>query len=349
MRETSTLTRFTTSIVLSTVLLSCAADERNIARNVTNYRILSVMTEPPEVRLQDLMMGQAPAIRVSVVDVAPADLATIQARQYTWTVCFSVGAVTKFACLDDQYTLDGSSPDGTFEIPLDIATLTQLLPPDALEQFQSELGRPTVDGLGTEGCPTGAGQSCGMDDDCDAGLRCEDNACMPPPQTSPLPLIIKVRGMLDTGESRVAAKILPLRLYGESNRNPTLSSIRLGNSRLSLDDDHPDTCRVIGPFSLELETVRLAAEPMADAAETYRVYDGDDCRQASEKDDLILAWYTTHGDLKNGLSDGQPFENELTLASTDGPSRLYLVLRDGRGGLDVHCLEFAVESSNETR
>lgn len=50
-------------------------------------------------------------------------------------------------------------------------------------------------------------------------------------------------------------------------------------------------------------------------------------------EDLRFSWYTTGGALERGVTLGEPLASELTWDAELG-STLYLVLRDGRGGMD---------------
>ena len=85
----------------SICFFGCSGDEKNIPRNLINYRILAVVAEPPQVMLSDIIAGNSPTVRVRAVDFEPNDLEGPKEREYEWTLCFSVGAVTQFACLDD--------------------------------------------------------------------------------------------------------------------------------------------------------------------------------------------------------------------------------------------------------
>ena len=166
----------------SICFFGCSGDEKNIPRNLINYRILAVVAEPPQVMLSDLIAGNSPTVRVRAVDFEPNDLDGLKEREYEWTLCFSVGAVTQFACLDDAYSITQKSSIPTFEFTPDLETLIQLLPPEFLEQVQMmtmELETPRLDS--SSPCGDSAGQACTVSSSCAAGFTCEDGYCAPPP------------------------------------------------------------------------------------------------------------------------------------------------------------------------
>jgi hypothetical protein len=83
-------------------------------------------------------------------------------------------------------------------------------------------------------------------------------------------------------------------------------------------------------------TVTLSVEVPEDAEERYvDPVDGDARREA-----LLFTWYTTDGETDPGLTWDDDHDTELTLPKTAGTVRLFVAVRDGRGGLTV--LEGAV-------
>jgi hypothetical protein len=59
-------------------------------------------------------------------------------------------------------------------------------------------------------------------------------------------------------------------------------------------------------------------------------------------EDLVVSWYATAGEFEFTRSTGDELKNELVLPDEPGIVRLWVVVRDGRGGFGVHEETFEV-------
>jgi hypothetical protein len=86
--------------------------------------------------------------------------------------------------------------------------------------------------------------------------------------------------------------------------------------------------------------VALRASWPASSAETYAFYDASSDSVVTKREALALAWYSTAGSLDReatGRAEDDPAtssDNAWTAPSSAGDSRLWVVLRDSRGGVD---------------
>lgn len=122
------------------------------------------------------------------------------------------------------------------------------------------------------------------------------------------------------------------------NRNPQLLPLQasVGGAEVSLD------ALPIGA------RVALTASWPAMSAETFARYDSSSDTLDTKRESLTLSWYTSSGTLDREATgraedDTATFsENAWTAPETAGPSELWIVLRDSRGGVDFASYPLAV-------
>jgi hypothetical protein len=97
------------TVVISVAMLmacGCSGEDEDGPENLETLRVIGLWTETPELHLTDLLSGQVAGLSVHSIDFHPDDLAGRRVmRTYQWTVCFSLGALVKFACLDESRLL----------------------------------------------------------------------------------------------------------------------------------------------------------------------------------------------------------------------------------------------------
>jgi len=164
--------------------------------------------------------------------------------------------------------------------------------------------------------------------DCDAGL----------------PLTIRLTSDLPDGSQQISIRTInvrPTELLDQRNVSPGIVGLSIAEDVLT-----PDGTTTVPLVAEELELVASIAE---DAMEAYLV--GDEALTEV----LELSWFSTHGELdlattflSEGLPESELYENSLTLSEEDltaitGGERfeIFLVLRDGRGG--VSAMHFQME------
>lgn len=84
-----------------------------------------------------------------------------------------------------------------------------------------------------------------------------------------------------------------------------------------------------GPAS----TPVVGRETLLQAAATVESLESFEGPLGPDEELLRFSWYTTAGPLERGVTLGEPLASSLTWEA-ESPATLYVVLRDGRGGLD---------------
>jgi hypothetical protein len=327
--------------------LGCGGGDDDVIESLQRFRVIGMTSSAPDISFWNVLLGASEQVELGVVDFHPDDLLGERVgRTYEWTACFSVGAITKFACLDPDKALTHTSTDGRFDLELNAAALLALVPEILLEDTESEEETPNpVDDVpkAVEPCPEGSGTSCATDQDCAESLTCGDGHCAPGPPVSPIPLIIRVQITSESGEVVEAARTIQLRFLGDTNQNPALGTLKVGGGTVALQDTR-DGCTPLGPFDSGIGEVPFEFVPDTLGFDTYAAYRFNECIEVDEADDAIISWYVSRGSLSNALGALDFPKNTLTLDDEAGPVRMYLSLRDGRNGLVTSCLDFELSA-----
>ena len=249
--------------------------------------------------------------------------------EYTWTLCPSLGSLTRFECLSPELEISGQSAleDFTIEVP------NQILAPASLT-FLEDIEAPTV-----PQCIDGQVPSCNLPEECPSGSLCVEEKCFSPTELYPVQVALKVKTVDAEGRLMSAARNVPIFVGDRNNQQIKLASIETVDelTTRAVEDE-----RCANAFSVEptAKTVKLRAIIDPETLDTYSVLDGENCSMMHEEDSYFVSWFTTAGELKRIFSDDVDIENELTLDKTAARTQIYVVARDGRGTLDFHCVEF---------
>ena len=132
----------------------------------------------------------------------------------------------------------------------------------------------------------------------------------------------------------------------QANQNPRIEAVQLG--RLLRTDS--STMSATSSASIELspgERISLIPSINEDAAESYRVIDGNcDLMDFTEKP--VFSWFTNLGDLDSQITRLKDPQNvyqapEATdLESDETRVRIFVVVRDGRGGSDHQSIDLVI-------
>ena len=122
------------------------------------------------------------------------------------------------------------------------------------------------------------------------------------------------------------------------NQNPHLAPLvaRLDGRTLALDQI---------PSGVRVE---LEASWSADDVETYPYFDRALQALVNKREAMRVAWYVSAGKLELESSGRAETDselttnNQLTIPSTPGPTKLWLVLRDSRGGVDFAAYDLVI-------
>ena len=155
-------------------------------------------------------------------------------------------------------------------------------------------------------------------------------------------MIVRVRATTENGTTKTAGRVLNLRFFGSPNQNPMPGRLKVRSGSIGLSDAL-NGCQELGPFGAGLDEVPL--EYLADetSLETYRTYQYDSCAEIDESDEVLISWYTSEGKLDNALGSLEFPRNALKPSLDSASTRLYLSVRDGRGGLSISCVDLRFE------
>jgi hypothetical protein len=115
------------------------------------------------------------------------------------------------------------------------------------------------------------------------------------------------------------------------NKNPKITDLEIKSSNAN--------------FTTESE-VELRAVIDNDQVETYIPIDPTaTSTPAEQEEDLIIAWFTSAGELEPAVTLLNSPDTALTLGEEPSLHRVFLTVRDGRGGVDVQTVDIEVEEA----
>lgn len=311
-------------IILCGHLISGCGDDGLDAKSVLkSYRVVAIRSEPAALTL-------ATPVEMELFDFHPSDLTSAGRPEmsYTWTLCpFSLGSVGRYECLVDEVNIDqfvtpASEVDQDEDENLDEDTTPRRPPanlrlsfgaPDLLSLLsdsvmeQMELLAMGSDMLGAEMSFFDAGQ---------------------------IELYIKFEVKIEGEETFSGVKTLPLLLDEEvtANLNPALNEI------VNVDEIDLTKLKVESEVKWEATFAEGSAEEYTAplSADAARQEQGE----SKSEETLLFSWYTTSGAFDKPVRLSEDTSTTLTVGEEPGRQRLYLTLRDGRGGVDLRMLEF---------
>ena len=291
-------------IFTATVLVGCLPDPGAPGSLLTGPRLLAVRADPPEAT-----PGAAVNYEALVIDADGARADT----SVHWAFCASPKPLTETnsvpsACLDDA---------GVRPIVANGASITATTPDDACALF----GPDTPPGGFRPRDPDGSG-----------GFY--------------QPVRVQALGLVAFDRERITCNLpnapvdaaIELHQRYHANANPTLT---------------PLVARVDGAL-VALEKIPVGARVRFEVgwsegdAEAYPMFDPGAQRIVDRREMLRVAWFATAGNLAaevTGRSESEvevSTENTWDAPSTPGATKLWLVLRDSRGGVDFAGYEVTV-------
>lgn len=291
--------RARSSLLISSamILAGCLPDPGAPASLLTGPRLLAVRADPPEARPDVAVTYEA-----LVIDADGARAET----SVRWAFCASPRPLAETnsvssACLDDA---------GVRPIAGTGASITATTPADACALF---------------GPDTPPGDFRPRDPDVTGGFY--------------QPVRVEALGLVAFDRQRVtcnlpnapASAAIELQQRYRANANPTLTPLvaRIDGALVALD-------RVPAGAHVRFEV----GWPEGDA-EAYPMFDPGAQRIVDRREALRVAWFATAGKLAAEVTGRSEIELEVSTEnawdapSTPGTTRLWLVLRDSRGGVDV--------------
>ena len=303
-------------------LSACGDDGLDAKSVLKNYRVLAMRSDPPALTLTE-------PTEISLYDFHPGDLDSSGRPdiEYQWKICpFSLGSVTQYKCLFDEVSLDAlvqigagetqaddvddlreSRPQATSTLKMTANDLLSLLGDDLQMQMeQLEMGAGM---LGSDLSFFDAGQ---------------------------IILYIKLEVKIVGEQDFSAVKSLPLILNADVQVNENPDLIGIDADLLTM----PTELRVDQDVKLEAQFSNTTSEeyiPLLSAEA-----ESQDQEPELQTESLLFSWYTTSGTFDKPIRLAEDTSTNLTLGEDSGNHRIYLTLRDGRGGVDLRMVEFEV-------
>ena len=309
-------------VCLSMLLASCGGDELDPKSLLQSYRVVAIRAEPPT-------MDFTSETRIELYDFHPNDLKMGRPTiKYTWSLCpFSLGSITQYECLLDEIDLsDAVQSSMAAPSDEDPASPSPRPTPQAILALSpplifAQLGDDINDQL--EQLAMGSDMMLGDEMNFfDSGI---------------LEVYLKLRVEIEGEEDFTAVKTLSVVLDPaiEANTNPVLEQL--------ITDP---LIMASSPFNSEDE-VKLSAEYQEGSAEEYTPPQSEDAQAKGQLPDpitekLLFSWYTTSGSFDKPIRLAEDTSTTLTLGEEPGEHRLYLTLRDGRGGVDLRMISFTL-------
>ena len=305
-----------TMISTLSIALSCGDQGFDPKSLVNSYRLLNIKADPPTINLFQTS-------RLTAFDFHPTDLIAETSRPeitYEWRLCpFSAGSLVTYKCFVDEIALESDQPTVSIEPLTLLEKLSDLNP-----TLADSMGQPQDQMMGLEGLKK-------------------------------LDIYIKFKATPKGEPQFEAVKTLTLNLDStlETNQNPKLLGIRRtpdfptyvvgaeielealiedGSAETYLDEPAPTLNMLINQG--------LTAEGGGDVSSLE-----DSTEQATPQEvteELIFAWLVTAGKVTPPIVLSVDPVSTFTAPDEPGLHRIYLTVRDGRGGVDTAMTEFEV-------
>lgn len=285
---------------------------------LNKYRVMGIQAEPPDLILTETPGEGVLSTELRAFDFDPTStdpkLEGARPPTYAWSYCtVSLGSAGEYRCLDglEEHTIPGEGPVVTFDLAREQMNLQKDL------AYLSETYGGTVEGTDPE------------------DLQLPER----------LPLQIRLRsGDPSIGEVDTV-KILTLRLPGDTeadhpNANPTIKSFKIAGFEACAE--RGDGC-FDGTSLGEEVKLEVELEPGSSEACNDSDLEQQKCDPDTGREDLLFSWYTSAGEVEFANTNAETLENTLKLpkslpedfAGKAMKVRVFVAVRDGRGGLDV--------------
>ena len=151
-------------------------------------------------------------------------------------------------------------------------------------------------------------------------------------------IYIKLTVKIDGEADFEAVKTMTVLLDSEIpvNQHPKITQISS-----SIDLENSPKLKTEEEFDIEIEVSADSIEEYQPAQSASDQEQGFDAAAVSETP--FVYYYTTSGRFDSAVKLVEDNLSTLTLGEESGPQKLYIVLRDGRGGVDLRAFDFEIE------
>ncbi len=311
------------SLTLAAALLASAClDPWRPVTFVEGLRVLALRAEPP-----DLAPGQAAVLSAVVVDPTDAD----RTNTLIWFACDPDPTnLDQPACA--QYATLEVAQSGDFAqeaLPEGVRILGMTPPPGVFFPIGYQAPADTFAKVPADDPKRTRGA---------LAIVLMMSIAAPPPESWP-PTEEELRALLDKVKNKEVASLVTIKRIRVTedparNVNPVLAGVRIGSETWRGEPSHPAKVKPGAAYPL----VALAGEG---SAETYATTDVDG-NPVEKTETLLTSWFTTFGNFDEvrvvaDKEDAQkihlPWHFEAMPA--DRKATMWVVLRDGRGGVDA--------------
>lgn len=294
-------------LALLLVLTACGDPVFEPRSKVLGYRVLAISADLPEARPDQ-------QVKVRVYEYLPEEMGD-PTRE--WSFCaFSLGSLHDYDCYDPslEVPLGGDGDEVLVDLPVLFAAISM--------------------GAGAAGI--------GLSDQTGAVVDLEQQG---------IPAYVRLKSGPADARHEAVFRIL-VRTRAPANANPSIEGIRFPNLSGVVSSAPSEA-------TLELEVVmaeggretfdaldnRCYANALEDAGDDpvkrTAAYEG--CLEPATED-LIYQWFSTGGEFSNPIALNDDTETILELPEEDGPLHIWVVARDGRGGVAISDYMLEVES-----
>jgi hypothetical protein len=321
--------------------LAACGDDFDPKSLLKEYRVLGIQAEPAELVVPipgATAPEDAPVTRTTLTafDFDPASVGAAAEGAapptYSWTFCtLSKGSQGEYACVEplEEHVFGGNGPSAVFDL---VAQLPVLL---------------------ADFCTLSGAEEC----DAAAAMAAMSGGLESP--ISPLPIQIRLRSGDPVSGQVDAVKTLNLYLPQSPeracfppvpNRNPRIAAFKIGGLDACPRAARKEGCFLAAPAGSPLLTLSVELEEGSTERFQAGGYDEETqaCVDEEAEETLFFSWYTTIGEVEFSYTNAETLENRLELpksfpADRSGPVlpvRVFVAVRDGRGGVDVRSGDF---------
>ena len=303
---------------------ACGNDELDPKSLLSSYRVVGLRAEPPELTLNT-------TTTLSLYDFHPKDLSGERPKvEYSWRLCpFSLGSITQYDCFVEELPLEGlNNPMETMEGMVeeqDQSTLSHLPPANAsLILNPVELFAAFGEDLQAqmEQVEMGAGM-----------LGSEMNFF----ESGFFEIYVKLTVRIEEEDEFEAVKALTVSFDPDRsiNQNPILDEI---SASISLDTK--PSVEIKEEVTVSITAREGSVESFEEPLSVSDIEEG--VKSEAIEETLLVSYYTTSGLFDQAVKLLEDNETTLTIGEETGKHRLYITLRDGRGGLDLRMYDYEV-------
>ena len=321
------------SILVTSQWMGCADQDFDPKSLLSGYRMIAIKAEPPQ-------LSAVTPVQIKVMDYHPNDLESTRPNlSYRWKLCpFTLGSPVRYECFVNELTLEETGP----EITLNFASL--------LEQLSAEGELMDFMQQATES----AAIITGMDVEPPSTFELYLKLSILDGDRSIFESVKRLPVLLDpTAQVNQNPKLFALRQYPQLTTYPVGTTVKIeavtqeGSAELIPLDDTVMRAPVSGGVSESTEgqmNEALIPSPPLPPNSMDRPNPPD----GFTREQLVFTWLVSSGKLEEEVGFADQIETTLTLPDEPGPVRLFLTVRDGRGGVDVQSVDLVVSESSET-